>query len=318
MILEIMGTTNFNQVAPLCNHSENTPPPATLGCNNSHTTTGGVSTDTQHKKGGFTLVELSIVLIIIGLIVGGVLGGQSLIKSAELQRVVNDLNKYRTAVNAFRLEYNALPGDMDDAQDYWTSCVDSGTNTCNGDGDGIIEWGGGSIREDLRGWQHMSLAGIVPGNYTGEEETVGGKQRLIGGVNLPKVDVDDGLIWYQVHCTGTCTVYDNYKNIVDFQFGASNTGSPSCLFSIFNPKDAKAVDTKIDDGLPGVGNLVAGDGCERPLLLEDSLCVDATEAGDWSNATTWSDENVDGNAADIKYKLSHTGKACRLLYGVIN
>jgi prepilin-type N-terminal cleavage/methylation domain-containing protein len=55
---------------------------------------------------GFTLIELSIVLVIIGLIVGGVLGGRELVKQAELRKVLKEAEQFKTAANAFRAKYN--------------------------------------------------------------------------------------------------------------------------------------------------------------------------------------------------------------------
>lgn len=62
---------------------------------------------------GFTLIELSIVLVIIGLIVGGVLVGRDLISAAEIRAQITQIEKYNQAVNTFRGKYNALPGDME-------------------------------------------------------------------------------------------------------------------------------------------------------------------------------------------------------------
>jgi prepilin-type N-terminal cleavage/methylation domain-containing protein len=64
---------------------------------------------------GFTLIELSIVLVIIGLLVGGVLVGQDLIRSAAVRATVRQIEKYNQSVNAFRGKYNAIPGDMNAA-----------------------------------------------------------------------------------------------------------------------------------------------------------------------------------------------------------
>src|ERR1700678_1068516 len=61
---------------------------------------------------GFTLIELSIVLVIIGLIIGGILTGQDLIKAAEARAQISQIEKYQTAVNAFYNKYGYLPGDI--------------------------------------------------------------------------------------------------------------------------------------------------------------------------------------------------------------
>ncbi len=73
----------------------------------------------MHNKAGFSLLELSIVLVIIGLLASGVMVGQSLVRGAELRSVMNDHNKILSATNAFRLKYNALPGDMRNATAFW-------------------------------------------------------------------------------------------------------------------------------------------------------------------------------------------------------
>ena len=64
------------------------------------------------QQAGFTLIELSIVLVIIGLIVGGVLTGQDLIRAAEIRATIGQYEKYNTAVNTFRTKYNGIPGDL--------------------------------------------------------------------------------------------------------------------------------------------------------------------------------------------------------------
>ena len=64
---------------------------------------------------GFTLIELSIVIVIIGLIVAGVVGGQTLVLQAKIRSQISDFNKYKIAYNTFQLEYNAIPGDFNQA-----------------------------------------------------------------------------------------------------------------------------------------------------------------------------------------------------------
>ena len=90
----------------------------------------------DYSKRGFTLVELSIVLVIIGLIVGGVLAGRDLIRAATLRAVIKEVKNYETVIHIFRDKYGYLPADMPNARDYWPACNDNGANPCNGDGDG--------------------------------------------------------------------------------------------------------------------------------------------------------------------------------------
>ena len=101
---------------------------------------------------GFTLIELSIVLVIIGLIVGGVLVGQDLIRAAEVRATISQIEKYNTAVNTFHAKFNAIPGDMSlsiATQFGFTEGV-SGTGNCSGtsagnrNGDGVIDGGVGA------------------------------------------------------------------------------------------------------------------------------------------------------------------------------
>jgi prepilin-type N-terminal cleavage/methylation domain-containing protein len=68
----------------------------------------------QHNShSGFTLIELSIVIVIIGLIVAGVVAGQSLVKQSKLYSIITDVSRYKVSVNTFRLTYNAIPGGYD-------------------------------------------------------------------------------------------------------------------------------------------------------------------------------------------------------------
>jgi prepilin-type N-terminal cleavage/methylation domain-containing protein len=98
--------------------------------------------DHAGRMQGFTLIELSIVLVIIGLIVGGVLVGQDLIRAAEVRATISQIEKYNTAANTFLGKYGYLPGDIKDpdASNFGfisrhMQCQDGGL----GDGNGVIE-----------------------------------------------------------------------------------------------------------------------------------------------------------------------------------
>ena len=108
---------------------------------------------------GFTLVELSIVLVIVGLLMGGVLVGRDLVRKAQLRTVLTDLEEVQSATRLFSEQYNALPGDIPNATDYWPSaggdgmvsgtCASAASNdtaTCNGNGDRRIAYRPGASK----------------------------------------------------------------------------------------------------------------------------------------------------------------------------
>ena len=131
----------------------------------------------RRLNAAFTLVELSIVLVILGLLVGGVLAGQSLIRASELRAVTPQYNSLITSINTFRDKYFAFPGDLTNAQSFWgvahatpATCVTTigtGTQTCNGDGNGLISPYAPGANESYRLWQHLAYAGLIEGTYRG-------------------------------------------------------------------------------------------------------------------------------------------------------
>src|SRR5580658_3705227 len=84
------------------------------------------------SEAGFTLIELSIVLVIIGLIVGGILTGQDLIKAAEQRATLAQIEKYNTAVNTFRNKFGGIPGDLPEgsAVNFGLAAISATTALC--------------------------------------------------------------------------------------------------------------------------------------------------------------------------------------------
>src|ERR1017187_6530961 len=103
-------------------------------------------------QSGFTLIEMAIVLVIIGLIVGAVLVGQDLIRAAEVRATISQIEKYNTAVNTFRGKFNALPGDIAASLvtqlGFTVTPVRAGTGG-QGDGNGVIEGNDGPVNDNL-------------------------------------------------------------------------------------------------------------------------------------------------------------------------
>lgn len=214
----------------------------------------------NYYKKGFTLIELSIVIVIIGLIVAGIFGGQSLIKQAKLRAIVSDIESFRTAINIFKLEYDALPGDMSNASDYFPSCVDDGTNTCNGDSNKRINVGADDQApfEDLRFWQHLQLAKLIPGNYTG---LYSAGTRHEPNLTVPISPYQGKEIGYRVFETNNWA-YGYIGNMI--MISSKNLTVPSGVGtnSVMNSIDALSIDSKVDDDLPGSGKILFGRGGE--------------------------------------------------------
>lgn len=110
---------------------------------------------TTHKK-GFTLVELSIVLVIIGLLIGGVLKGQSMIENAKIKRVITDVDSLVSATYAYQDKFSALPGDD------MSTAPASGAPACNatGNGNGLVN----TNAEEICAYQDLIDEGFLTGN----------------------------------------------------------------------------------------------------------------------------------------------------------
>src|SRR5215831_1383376 len=210
---------------------------------------------------GFTLVELSIVLVIIGLVVGGVLVGQDLIRAAEIRSIVSDKERVVTAVYTFNTKYNAIPGDMRDAQSIWGAaapCTVAQTTaaTCNGDGDGLLEggYGAGTIGNQLfLFWKHLANAGLLAGNFSGISDGSTGYATTQN--NAPGGKIFNSLWYIQDFgvLNGSIFGFDGvYNNSMEFGLYKVNEDP---INPILTAKDMWALDSKIDDGKPGTGLL---------------------------------------------------------------
>ena len=113
---------------------------------------------------GFTLIEIAIVLVIIGLLLGGVIKGEELIKAARVRALITDQQNIKAAFYGFQDRYRALPDDYATAD----ANMNCGTAACvNGDGNGRIEAPNASgMHEELVAWSHLAAAGFLAGSYT--------------------------------------------------------------------------------------------------------------------------------------------------------
>lgn len=188
------------------------------------------------KQTGFTLIELAIVLVIIGLLLGGVLKGQELINQAKIKNVISDFNGMTAAYYGYQDRYKAIPGDDAGACVRW-SIAAAGDPSC------------GSGNGQLTGAYNLNVA--TPSDNTAEESSMFWRDLRLAGF---------------VGGTGGSNPNNAVTGLVGVQAGgdllrtgAATTGFTGLILCSSNIPDkiAVAVDTTLDDGVPNTGSVRA-------------------------------------------------------------
>ena len=249
-------------------------------------------------RSAFTLMEISIVLIIIGMLAAGVTVGRTLLESTALQSVAADFDMYRNAVIGYRDKYRELPGDHTGAgtltaQDAGCATPAASDNpfitTCNGNGDGMVGDTTGdplgsfsNYYESLWVWQHLMNDGLIKGKYNGRPSTA--STGITPGVNVPMSKIANASFMLRFFPTNTDTsgyFKASYGHV--FFFGAPETSAAYPLNgAALTSEQAKSIDLKIDDGKPGLGKVLTTPQSVRACPTTD---VESTAVYDSSLST---------------------------------
>jgi prepilin-type N-terminal cleavage/methylation domain-containing protein len=223
----------------------------------------------RSRNQGFTLIELSIVLVVIGLIVGGILVGQSLISAAGVRATISQIEKYNTAANTFREKYGYLPGDIMAGPAAQFGFAARGTNPGQGDGDGILQgwssvacgdctsdgelglfWVDLSTAHLIDGGFNTATAAIPPGYVSGAAINLYFPQAKMGQGNY--IFMSSGGSWNGSAWINTGVNYFNIADVTQIESFAPVETTPGLTV-----KDAYSIDSKVDDGLPQTGRVTA-------------------------------------------------------------
>ncbi len=232
-------------------------------------------------KSGFTLIELSIVLVIIGLIIGGILVGADLINAAAIRSQISQIEKYNTAVNNFRNKYGYLPGDIPNPFATEFGFISRGTLSGTGDGNGVIEGHIGSPGtecgfcggdgEATTFWVDLSTAGLIEGGFNTANPSSNPTPPVTGSnlaLYYPTAKIGAGNyvnVWSGGTSLGWNTVTETGNNGVNYYSVSAitqlGTGGAAYPIGIANPGltvvQAYNIDKKVDDGFPQSGSVTA-------------------------------------------------------------
>ncbi|MBV8938387.1 MAG: prepilin-type N-terminal cleavage/methylation domain-containing protein [Alphaproteobacteria bacterium] len=218
----------------------------------------------HHREEGFTLIELSIVLVIIGLIVGGILVGQDMIKAAQIRATVAQLEKYNAAVNTFRSKYNGLPGDLLNPTNFFPGVTGSAGTTGLANGNGLIEGSGTDVMgldgENAVFWYELFQANMIPDNNT--NLGLATAAYTISPTVLPPAKIGKATYFHVASSGGL-----NYFVLAGFSGTTTAASGDFATIGLnLSPNEAFQIDTKMDDGIPTTGTVVSAGGANAAAV----------------------------------------------------
>jgi prepilin-type N-terminal cleavage/methylation domain-containing protein len=237
----------------------------------------------RQNEEGFTLVELAVVMIIIGLLIGGILKGQELITNARVTSTASQLEAMGAAYNGFRDKFNAIPGDMLTATTRIGACGVSVASCFDGTGDGII-----GAEVGVAGAAAANTAAGEPANFFGQLLAadfitgMDGTAAVAFGNAFPTAPIGGGFLVGDVRAAGAPTTFTATEMrpaphiVINGTTGAVGAGT-----GVLTPQQAANIDRRLDDGVPSSGSIVGQSGnaidCRQALNvyheLDSNVCA---------------------------------------------
>jgi len=211
--------------------------------------------NTSNSQKGFTLIEIAIVLVIIGLLLGGVLKGQELINTARVRAMNNTVDGITAAWFSFQDRYRSFPGDYSNAQSTVNlpGIPGAAIGPAGGNGNGLV----GTDNERALVWVHLEAAGYLTGGYTNDAALVAATEYACPPTVCPDNGFGSGMNL-------------SYGSLV--QTGAANTHELVSGRGV--PVEVIAeLDRKVDDGSPNSGAMQLGIGGAGWTNADSGLCI---------------------------------------------
>lgn len=218
------------------------------------------------NQAGFTLVELAIVLMIIGLLIGGILRGQELMENARVTTTIQQTKAYDGAATAFRDAYSAMPGDMQVPNNRLPNCPTGSQCGTAGDGNGllgplatqvvVLRTGAdnNAVNSEHRNfWLHMAVARLISG-----VDASGPATPVSWGIMFPAAKIAGGFHVASMNVPANGVITPAFSGLFLILRNAPAAGPilEGDGLSAISPIRAAQFDRKLDDGLPNTGDVI--------------------------------------------------------------
>ncbi len=196
----------------------------------------------------FPLIYIFMLLIGAAFLAGSVTISMDLTHKSHVKTLASDAAHYESLFNQFKNTYNALPGDIGNASSYWNNCRHDIAD-CNGNGDGVISHSiNDTTPETAQAWQHMSLAGILTPQYSGD---------LISGYYIPGENIPTGPYKDSGYVISNNIAYHHASWNNRHHLKVGGTSDWRFETAAVTLADAMGIDHKMDDGIASSGAILS-------------------------------------------------------------